>query len=221
MTTAFLITSIFIMLVITFAATIFNRTSFDFRSRAVYPTNTPTRTPTPIPRYSYGMVYYNQTDRPWGSISIEGGKCTFASVGCGTTVTASVFSTRKSLIWRPDYTYTQIYKGYLTCSGFGAQDVYTRLTQKGISLTQLTGSGNQKKAQVESKVKAGKKVIVGANVKKFNGTVISHVTLAVGYSNAKQAIIYNDPLFGAGVTLEADPFKYTIDWANALPYMLN
>jgi len=49
MSTAFLISSIVIMLVITYAATVFNRSSFDSRSRAqVYPSNTPTRTPTPI-----------------------------------------------------------------------------------------------------------------------------------------------------------------------------
>jgi len=49
MSTAFLVSSIVIMLVITYAATVFNRSSFDSRSRAqVYPSNTPTRTPTPI-----------------------------------------------------------------------------------------------------------------------------------------------------------------------------
>ncbi len=219
--TAFLVSNIVIMLAITYAASIANRTSFDLRSHAVYPTvtpiRTPTRTPTPIPTppKPNGVYYYNQTDKPWGDF-IVGGGCKFKDLGCGTTVTASILSTKKSLIWRPDYTYKKLYP-YLSCSGFGAQDINTKLTQQGVSLTQLTGkNGDEVKSKVVAQAKAYKKVIVGANIKKPNGTTISHITLAVAYSSS---LIFNDPLFGAGIQLEAN--RYTINWDTAIVYVVN
>jgi hypothetical protein len=160
-------------------------------------------------------VYYNQKDNPWGGLKVSGG-CFFRDLGCGTTVTASILSTRKSLIWRPDYTYTNLFP-YLSCGGFGVQDVYTKLTKKGISLTQLTGhNGDEIKSKVVTQAKANKKVIVGANVKKPNGTTIPHITLVVAYSSS---LIFNDPFFGAGIKLEAN--GYTINWGTAIVYVVN
>ena len=108
----------------------------------------------------------------------------------------------------------------LNCTGFGAQDVYTRLTQRGISLTQLSGiTGDIIKRKVVAQVKLNKKVIVGTNITPPRGAEVSHITLAVAYDNKSQAIIFNDPLFGASKKLEAD--GYTIKWLTALAYLVN
>jgi hypothetical protein len=207
---AFIISSIIIMTVLTYAVSISSRTSFDTRSRAVYPSPPP-----PPPPFYYGVAYYNQTASPWGTIPLEGGKCLFKSIGCGTTVAASILSTKVNSIYNPAYTYQNVFP-WLNCNGFGAEDVGSVLKSRfNINGAKIASS----RQEVVNYVTANKDVIVGAAITKPNGTVVNHVTLAVHYNVSENKLIFNDPLFGAGIALEAK--GYSINWGTSYNYKLN
>jgi hypothetical protein len=195
-----------------------------FPGAYVYDTPTPVPPPPPpAPSYqmSYGYIYYSQKSDPWGSISIGGGKCKFSNIGCGTTVTASVVSTKKnSTIYNPSYIYYTNFPN-LSCSGFGVQDVDTILRQRyNISTTRVIGrNSNTLKNAVTNNVKSGKKMIVGAKIYTPSGSV-NHVTMIVGYNSRSKALIFNDPLFGAGIMLETMG-GYSVDWSTAVVYIVN
>lgn len=181
------------------------------------PTPTPTMTPTPTPvpiTYSYGIVYYSQMNPAWATLPVAGGACNFGYIGCGTTVTAMLLSTNVSTVYTPAYTY-QTQFPWLTCSGFSSSEVVRVLTKFNIGATRITDNLHN---EVLSNAKAGKKVIVGAAIKKPNGVSVNHVTLIVGFDQTYNALIFNDPLFGAGKRLERD--GYVINWANSIDYVL-
>lgn len=172
-------------------------------------------------KVSYGYIYYNQNDAPWGPISLDSGKCTFSSIGCGTTVTASIVSTKKnSTAYNPSYIYKTNYPN-LTCSGFGVQDVATILHLRyNISTTQVSNkNANALQNAVANNAKSGKKMIIGAKIKTPHGTV-NHVTMVVGYDSRSKAMIFNDPMYGAGIKLEKMS-GYSVDWSSAIVYIVN
>lgn len=165
---------------------------------------------------SNNMLYFSQTDPRWKDAPVQGGACDFKYIGCGPSVITSIVASRQGNCYSPYETSQKAIPNF-TCNGIGAHGAADVLKNMGVSTTRVADSpdpNTMKKNIVSAYLDSGgKPIMVGVKIKEPNGTVVNHVTLVVGFNAQTGNPIFNDPLFGPNMELEAK--GYQIIWETA------